>query len=105
MVLNTLKNKEKLIEELKMEKIYLSWVQEVLKTFVVNQNDDGKTLYIAPTGMAALNMESEKAMTTIHSTLKCGEKVPQCLELGKVKKFILRKKAIKIFLIFMMNCN
>ena len=67
------------------------------KTFVVNQNDDGKTLYIAPTGMAALNMNPEKAMT-IHSTLKCGEKSLNAWNWEKVKKFILRKKkAIKEF--------
>ena len=67
------------------------------KTFVVNQNDDGKTLYIAPTGMAALNMNPEKAMT-IHSTLKCGEKSLNAWNWEKVKKFILKKKrAIKEF--------
>lgn len=67
------------------------------KTFVVMQNDNGKTLYIAPTGMAALNLNPEKAMT-IHSTLKCGEKSLNAWNWEKVKKFILKKKkAIKEF--------
>ena len=67
------------------------------KTQVANENDDGKTLYIAPTGMAALNLNPEKAMT-IHSTLKCGEKSLNAWNWEKVKKFILKKKkAIKEF--------
>jgi len=61
------------------------------KTFVVIQNDNGKTLYIAPTGMAALNLNPEKAMT-IHSTLKCGEKSLNAWNWVKVKKFILKKE-------------
>ena len=63
------------------------------KTWLVNQADDGKTLFIAPTGMAALNMNPEKAMT-IHSCFKIGEKSLNAWNWEKVKGHILKKKDI-----------
>ena len=68
------------------------------KTFIVNQNDDGKTLYWAPTGMAALNLNPEKGRT-IHSMFKIGEKSLNAHTWQKVAKPILKNiRKIKEFL-------
>ena len=69
------------------------------KSFIIDTIVDDKTLLLAPTGMAAINL-SEKAMT-IHSALKIGEKSLLAWNWEKVKNHLEDDNKIKILENFM----
>ena len=61
------------------------------KSYLINAIRDEKTLCLAPTGMAALNMNDEAR--TIHSILQIGEKSLLAWNWRKVKDYIENKKS------------
>ena len=60
------------------------------KSYLIGGIKDDKTLCLAPTGMAAINMCSDAR--TIHSVLQIGEKSLQAWNWEKVSKHISKKK-------------